>query len=265
VRRFLYTSDGQSTTGVGSGWAGRDGGVALRQGEWLPGMSETHLATSSKEALDSINKSHILNSRCVVVPSLFYRICSSIRQYYFWNIMHRSWFVRLSRSAAYSRVPGGMTAPGARGPWQYARRPMRARARTHTQTHTCAARRGCTWTSKMQLPLFFRRARLYRSYSASIHPFPCFLPPSTSAMPARPRITCVRVCAETKNKNKISEADRQWNALDPQKIPAIYATALDPILSWGILGSAGSTIRCPNPTLVNQPVDCTAQGWLERS
>jgi hypothetical protein len=138
VRRFLYTSDGQSTTGVGSGWAGRDGGVALRQGEWLPGMSETHLATSSKEALDSINKSHILNSRCVVVPSLFYRICSSIRQYYFWNIMHRSWFVRLSRSAAYSRVPGGMTAPGARGPWQYARRPMRARAREHTHKHTLA-------------------------------------------------------------------------------------------------------------------------------
>ena len=60
--------------------AGGDRGGALRQGEWLPGMSETHLATSSNEALDSINQSHILNSRCVVVPSLFYRICSSIRQ-----------------------------------------------------------------------------------------------------------------------------------------------------------------------------------------
>ena len=108
--------------------------------------------------------------------------------------MHRSRFVRLSRPAAHSRAPGGMTAP--EGPWAlairqtpYAHARERAGARTNTHTHTCAARRGCTWTSKMQLPLFFRRARLYRSYSASIHPFPCFLPPSTSAMPARPRIT----------------------------------------------------------------------------
>jgi hypothetical protein len=96
-------------------------------------MSVTHLATSSKEALDSINISHILNNRCVVVPSLFYRIFSSIRQYYFWNVMHRSRFVRLSRPAAHSRAPGFTWAFAGAGQCADA---LHARAREHTHTHS---------------------------------------------------------------------------------------------------------------------------------
>ena len=67
--------------------------------------------------------------------------------------------------------------------------------RAHHAAPAAARPRQCqrakgTLTSRMQLPLFFRRARLYRSYSASIQPLLCFLPPpSPSAVALRSRIS----------------------------------------------------------------------------
>ena len=155
----------------------------------------------------------------------------------------------------------GPVGPGNTPDALRARARARRRANKHTHTHL-RSQAGLYLDLQNAATALFPPGPLV-PVVLCLHPPLSLLPPSLHLRHARSSTHHWRVCSLRLQKKTAKQT--AVNAFQPQKIPAIYVTALDPVLSWGILGSAGSTVRCPNPTLVNQPVDCTAQSWLERS